>query len=329
MKKERIKGINFERMLLALSIIAYHYYIDSSSTILSLNTLYIGRIATTSFFVISGAMLFYNHENVHDIADYYRKRFKAIFPAFWIAYFLEYMRVAVNARSILWTDAPKWRFLFSIFGLDGFFHSTFEEHDFYILGEWFLGAIIIIYIVYPFLARLMNKNVYVVSVCVYVIFALYLTIDNAPFPTRIIVCITYFYTGMLIMKFKKQLFDSRQALIVSAVACVLLVIFKTNGSSVFYLIFSAGLLIVLQRIGSVLENLPVIGQAIDFIGGISYEIFLIQHVVIANALLIKNPAELYKSIIYVGMIMILCIIYAKLLNSAAKGVVSMFASKKK
>lgn len=42
--------------------------------------------------------------------------------------------------------------------MDGYLFSWLQFHTFYILGEWFLGAIIIAYLTYPVLLGIINKS---------------------------------------------------------------------------------------------------------------------------------------------------------------------------
>lgn len=329
MKKDRITGIDFERMMLAGGIIAFHYYCHSSSEkklFLYVNSLGIGKIITTCFFILSGAMLFYNHEIVENIPKFYLKRFKTIFPAFWIAYFIEYMRNVVNTGAVFWIDAPKPRLIFSIIGMDGYLYDYFNGQDYYILGEWFLGVIIILYLTYPLLAWLMKKNLIITTICVYTAYVCYIFFSYQVF-FDLIIYITYFYTGMLIFRFKNYLFDSKISLLVSSVLCLILIVIKINENSIFYLLYSLGVFVIFQRIGSLVERKKIVKNISKFVGEISYEIFLVQHLVILRALSVKDPVNTNKSIIMIFIIMFLCIIYAKLLNITASGVVLMFTKK--
>lgn len=331
MKKNKIVGINFERMVLAFGIITFHYYCHSSSgkkLFLHINTLKVGPIITTCFFILSGAMLFYNHEVVHDITQFYFKRFKSIFPAFWIAYFVEYMRNIVNTNTIFWSSAPKWRLILSISGIDGYLYQYLHGQDYYILGEWFLGAIIILYSIYPLLTWFMQKNFALTTICLYTTYIVYL-FSNQSFFFEIIIYITYFYTGMVIFRFKKYFFDNKLALIMSIFLCFLLTIIRTNGCSIFYLVYSAGLFIILQRIGSFIEKWNLAKHISNFVGVISYEIFLVQHIIILRTLSVKNPVNTYKSIALIIIIIFLCIIYAKLLNLTATGAIAMLKKQTK
>lgn len=329
MKKDRITGINFERMMLAGGIIAFHYYCHSSSEkkiFLYVNSFGIGKIITTCFFILSGAMLFYNHEVVENIPKFYLKRFKTLFPSFWIAYFIEYMRNIVNTGAVFWTNAPKSRLIFSVIGMDGYLYDYFNGQDYYILGEWFLGVIIILYLVYPLLAWFMKKNLIITTICVYMAYIGCIFQSYRVF-LDLIIYITYFYTGMLIFRFKNYLFDSKFSLLIASILCLILMIIKVNENPIFYLLYSSGLFVIFQRIGSLVERKIIVKNISKFVGEISYEIFLVQHLVILKALSVKNPISTSKSIIMLFTIMFLCIIYAKLLNITASGVVLMLRKK--
>lgn len=109
--------------------------------------IYLGDIGVSLFFMLSGATLMYTYRN---IKTYYMKRIMNIYPMFWIAYllvsvydFFEYKTVGTGNPVLL---------LYSILGFDGYLCTLgVIPFDFYKIGEWFLGCIILIYLIFPLL----------------------------------------------------------------------------------------------------------------------------------------------------------------------------------
>lgn len=112
---------------------------------------YVGDIGVSLFFMLSGASLMYTWRQER-ITKFYIRRFRSIYPMFWIAWFvatavdfLSYK--GLNSGDILYM-------LFSVLGLDGYLCSQgLIPFDFYKLGEWFLGCIIILYLIYPLIRK--------------------------------------------------------------------------------------------------------------------------------------------------------------------------------
>lgn len=83
--KEQIKGISFARALCAIGIVIFHYFCHSNGTFKFLYTSANagwGEMFVTTFFAISGAVLYYNYPSIQNTKKFYLKRLKAIFPYF-------------------------------------------------------------------------------------------------------------------------------------------------------------------------------------------------------------------------------------------------------
>jgi len=121
---------------------------------------YLGEIGVGLFFIVSGAGLYsgYNFKklSVDSIFLFYKKRAYALYPYYWVAYLF------ASFISFLWykgMSMSKLRYIVtSILGVDGYIGMLFNRYaGFYQIGEWFLGCIIVIYLLYPFFSVLLNK----------------------------------------------------------------------------------------------------------------------------------------------------------------------------
>ena len=100
---------------------------------------YLGWQGVSLFILVSGAAQCISYERCSDLKTYYKKRWWSIFPSFYMAYFVCYL-------SFLWT----------ITGLDGY-ASLFGIQSHYLVGEWFIGMILVLYIVFPVLYALVKR----------------------------------------------------------------------------------------------------------------------------------------------------------------------------
>ena len=150
MKRESIKSIHFIKAICAIGIIVYHFSCYKKDT--SIQPLYTfangswGSVFVTAFFIVSGMLLYYNYEEGINLKKYYIKRWKSIYPMFYIAYLSFFIGKLFYYGTPFYKD-KKWSYIFTILGFDGYLYSNTTTY--YILGEWFLGAIIILYILFP------------------------------------------------------------------------------------------------------------------------------------------------------------------------------------
>lgn len=111
---------------------------------------YTGTVGSMLFFIISGCVLAYNYKTVDDMKRYYWKRFIGIYPMFWLSFFI-FFCLSFYVNRGYDKNVPVYRIIYSILGIDGV--VTAFVPTFFTVGEWFLGVIIVLYIIYPWLAR--------------------------------------------------------------------------------------------------------------------------------------------------------------------------------
>lgn len=165
MKRERIFYLDFIRALAVILILLTHYNalflymdpqpLDKVVITYKICNLYIGDFGVSLFFIISGAALMYVYENSCNLAKFYKKRFVAIYPMFWITYIIAFViqKLVYHAD---YSGIPKQNILYTIFGFDSYYAAV--KPTFFIIGEWFLGCIILVYILFPLLRWGANKH---------------------------------------------------------------------------------------------------------------------------------------------------------------------------
>lgn len=114
--------------------------------------IYIGDLGVSQFLIISGAALMYTYEDEEhlDLRTFFWKRFKSIYPMFWLAFVLANAYFFIVSHGAAVSRAPKRSLILSLLGMDGYLANAGLD-TFYTLGEWFLGFIVLFYIIFPVL----------------------------------------------------------------------------------------------------------------------------------------------------------------------------------
>lgn len=190
-------------------------------------------------------------------------------------------------RSISALGIIAYHFSCTILGMDGYF-SYRVQPNYYILGEWFLGAIIFLYILYPIFLKLIKKPVFC-SVCFVMLYIwqVLTPIFKINDYCNLIYCGLGFWMGMLFMKNYRIIEENKKILCAISFMLVFVLIFiklpvKANfvihivGMGMFILLFFGGEIILKRS-----RRMNLIFSKISMI---SYAIFLIHHVILYKLL---------------------------------------------
>lgn len=283
-KKKKIFYLDFIRVISMLIIVTYHFFVHFAENNITGTKIFSndkwGLIGVTLFFMISGASLMYNYEKNMDLKRYAKKRFLGIYPMFWIAYLLVFIYIFYGCKKIIW-NLPIYKLGISLFAMDGYL-SPYTE-TFYLIGEWFLGCIVFIYILFPILMKLVNKYPKIVlGISTILNFSLLVFYKNGimPINKNLIVCTYSFILGMYIIKYinKFKLWQIIPTLMVS----VILYCVPTNDMNMRVLVGNVigyNLFVVLAYIGQSISNIKI-QKLFEIISKYSYAIFLVHHYII-------------------------------------------------
>lgn len=167
--EKRLHYLDLLRFLAFALIIFYHmlmqlaydgYAAPEQVQVLYCNAnIHIATLGVTLFLMISGAGLMLSAGDRLDLREYFKKRFSRILLPFYILYVIILLiRFFSRSLTVFPPGIPRRRFVLTLLGMDEYAQmhglSTFTLH----IGEWFLGLLIICYILFPVLHAWMKKN---------------------------------------------------------------------------------------------------------------------------------------------------------------------------
>lgn len=303
--KKRIYYFDLLKIISVLIVFLYHIYMDmyvihpmhnlkTLESILIRPNLNLGMFACGIFIFISGATLKLN-ERDESVLHFYTRRLVRILIPFYITYIIYFFIRAITFRNIhLFGGIPKWRFIFTLMGIDEYLNaagiSTFSLG----IGEWFLGCIILCYLAYPLLSYLNKKN-YVITFLFMTAFYFYININYDRYFTvmpsyfNFLSQVYNFYLGILFVELKKDkkivISDKMKVGLIICNLSVLLYLYFSkkylmipdNFKTTVAIIVTYGLFSYLERY---IERFDLFTKNIDRFNKIAFEFFLVHHFVI-------------------------------------------------
>lgn len=293
--RDRIFYLDFIRVVATLMIIVFHYLAGVESyellqnpdafkiggiSLLNLGgvNLTLGNYAVSLFFIISGASLMHVYQNNFDIKLFYKKRAYAIYPLYYIAFFTaSFIQILVNHK--LNYGAPLWTLLLTVVGMDGWLAEVVSTYA--LVGDWFIGCIICIYIFFPLMRKCMNSHPNITLGIYAIIFLVWEYIYPFEFSKRSSIILRAFEVllGMYYIKTGKK--ASLKSFLMSLLLLGIIFIVKIPIISLYILVPIAGmsLFIVLNYLAGWIKSEKV-KNAIFVMSYNSFATFLMHHFIL-------------------------------------------------
>lgn len=169
---KRIQELDVLRVLAMFFVITYHFGYEYAAAGLPCFNLFgttvnftFGNIAVTIFIALSGGLLYKRYgvlgcnQGESPLKTFYLKRAKAIYPPFWIVNLyipFTMLRHYIADGNAFFLGHPL-SILLTPIGFDGYF-KVFGVDTYVFCGDWFVGAIVLLYLLYPLLACCYRKR---------------------------------------------------------------------------------------------------------------------------------------------------------------------------
>ncbi len=211
-KKERLKYIDVMRVLAMIPVVICHYTRSQEYAGITYPfkfmpdeffSIYLGSFGVAIFFILSGASLMYTYEGKLDIKLFIKKRFLGIFPMYYMAWIVAFLYLFYKNKGFIDTRAH-WKLVYTVIGMDGYFNWL--DETFYLLGEWFLGCLILLYVLFPLLKWGIEKHPYITAVIIALIYFVGIRIYHGKIPTGnfFLFRVPEFAFGMYFVKYIKE-----------------------------------------------------------------------------------------------------------------------------
>ena len=286
-------GIVYYHMLISLYLCGIRQY-DSIRPLFENNNIHIAKICVGLFFMISGAgLMLSTKDKEFKLKSYYLKRIVRILIPFYLVYILylvSFMLLTHQRLDAVYSkDASVFSIIFTFLGMDAYV-SSFGIPTFSLgIGEWFLGALVMMYIVFPIIrwALLKSKWISLILMSVYYIIIL-VTYPMMSYAKTVpgyvnFTCKIYeFFLGAFLILIIDRI--PKWVSLGVSIPCILFVLLYPGNilinenllvmlvNVVFFLFFSG--------VNALFDKIPRVMKIIVFLCGYTYEFFLIHHVVI-------------------------------------------------
>ena len=255
--------------------------------------IHLAMVACGIFIMISGTTLALNNRDEGPL-EFYKRRLVRVLIPFYIAYIIYFIIRVINSKTIyIFGGVPKWKFIFTVLGLDEYLFANGIKTFTLGVGEWFLGCIILCYIAYPLLHFLNKKyrNIF------FVIMTFYYLLINTKYdmfhftiPSHLnFFCQVYnFYLGIFLSSYlSENNSEKKTSELILNVALLFVVIFIYFYAVIIKIpdnikttIFVVSIIFLLKNFEDIICKSEILKNGIKFFNSISLEIFLVHHFVI-------------------------------------------------
>ena len=338
--KKNIFYIDLIKVLSALVIILCHFdvhsfYVSNKAILISklyYFKVYSGDIGVSMFIIISGLTLALSSQQNFSVSKFYKKRFLAIFPSFWITWIFVALVFMIIGKTF--NESQYWKFILTFLGIDGLF--LHKMVGFYLIGEWYLGYILIMYLVFPFIYSKMKKNpiqifliLFLLNIILHIKYDNFFKISENHNP---LMRVFDFSFGILLTVFINNKPKIKKTLLI--IGFLYLILYKkmfTLFPYEYHMTFVGfSLFLVLEFFISIMkiEKLEIFAKIIRYMAKLSFLAFLIHHQIILLCYeKIHNFAFLsyrFKFLILI-MVIMLSFLYAAVLFPLVKYLTKKFA----
>ena len=282
MKKTRLFSLDFIRALACIMIVVFHFSIDGRKLYTEgsiLKNFSLGCLGVSLFIILSGVALSLSDKKI-SYWEYLKKRIKTIYPLIYICSIF-FVIIYFMFFPTIFDNIPLYRLIYSIIGIDGLL--SYKISTFNIVGEWYIGCIMILYLIYPFIKKCIDKFPYItffILLTIYLLvihfYGLELSMDRNPLVRLFDLALGIYFVKIFI---KKPISENKKKIcyFISTIVMIFTLFIK-NDICTMYNITLGGIstFVVLYGVSNYIR-INGIKNIISIISKHSYVIFLVHH----------------------------------------------------
>ncbi|MDO4621725.1 MAG: acyltransferase [Eubacteriales bacterium] len=303
---KRKTSLDLIRCIAILMIVTYHFCVimqQTDSVFCTTPNGSWGIIGTAMFFMLSGYLLEGKCHREFHIRKFYKSRFLAIFPLFYMNWIVGYAVQVHRYQSYFWGGEP-WKLILTVLGVDGYM-QWFEYDCYYVVGEWFTAVIIGVYLLFPLLRKGYNCHIRITTVVLTILFVLQGVRQHiyVPADATLLTGLFLVWIGMLIRRYHRFFVSSNGFLAAAAAVLLLELTVKMPGQDFRQVYWSVPLAFVIftvcLRLFDEINGESRFGWVAGYFSEISYGLYLCHHFLIylSTAFLLQymdQPVQLFK-----------------------------------
>ncbi len=341
-QRKNFDWVDTIRVFSTLSIIVFHYACVLTENPhlqnVVINFIFgINHFGVAAFFGISGYLVVNSLDHSKDVWDFYRRKIVRIVFPFTATYIIAVVIVLLNPN---FPPLPIMSIIVGLFPFDVNITKFFNIPHLFLVGEWFIGTIILLYLVAPLIYKFLRLNVPLTMIAVIAISCF--SIDFfMPFQLQerilnvqmlAIVRMPEFVTGMVLFLYRDKIF-SRQSQILALVLTFAMVLYSgfsnfptTNIWAKYFFGIDTNLHLILALMLSIYLSFIIADLAnkyckkiMAFFNGykdISYTVILVHHLLIYKivAFFGANDLKPLSSIMVLILITVVVLIVATIVR---------------
>lgn len=290
MNSDRIQGLNGIRALCALFILLGHIA-QRDFSLWEIGSLPLPECCAYVFFLISGFLAGYRIDKTEGVLPYYKKKARRILPLYYSYLVISILVYWAVGQSNQILDARLSYYIFLVPQIPFCSQTGILP----LAHLWFIGTIVLFYVIFPFFARLKeNKRVVVAAVIAMAGLLIKLALrvfsgtDSVLYHLVSVTSLDVLFAGVwlgLLMKKGHPLLDkAKRWTWVGIIAWLLFLCSGLYGRlipaplRIEYIALLAMAMIITQQSVSPFPNLE--NRLMDWLGDISYEVYVVQIIVI-------------------------------------------------
>jgi len=236
-----------------------------------------GRVGVCLFFMLSGSAMALNYgEAPFRIGAFYKKRALRIYPTLYLSWLAFYV-IKVWQKKAFFYNGSVLRMIWTVLGIDFYIGGVTPTYA--IVGEWFTGTIIILYLLFPLVRFLYRKAYHATFTVLCLLFLLHVYVRPLPHINgvdSIVTYLFYFYSGMVLIKERERI---RKIPFVLSAGLLCGIFLIPNTWSIYANTYLISILVYL-----LCAKLPQANgfakKAVGAFGVYSYAVYLVHHQII-------------------------------------------------